>query len=82
MRGRGRRVAPLDDGHEIRGFLLGEPLQGVPDVLGHYRFDPATGNSATVSLPSTTHLRHLRLTVTANTGWPAGQFSEVEAYLS
>lgn len=47
-----------------------------------YRFDPATGNTATVSLPSTTNLRHLRLTVSANTGWPAGQFSEVEAYLT
>ncbi|MEV5872706.1 discoidin domain-containing protein [Streptomyces sp. NPDC052101] len=47
-----------------------------------YRFDPATGNTATVSLPSTTDLRYLRLTVSANTGWPAGQFSEVEAYLT
>ncbi|MGW2717124.1 discoidin domain-containing protein [Streptomyces sp. NPDC001492] len=45
-----------------------------------YRFDPATGNTATVSLPADTSLRHLRLTVSANTGWPAGQFSEVEAY--
>ncbi|WP_327328652.1 glycoside hydrolase family 55 protein [Streptomyces sp. NBC_01210] len=26
-----------------------------------------------------TTTRHLRLTVTANTGWPAPQFSEVEA---
>lgn len=47
-----------------------------------YRFDPATGNTATVALPSGTNLRHLRLTVGANTGWPAGQFSEVEAYLT
>ncbi|MFF4545916.1 discoidin domain-containing protein [Streptomyces sp. NPDC001406] len=47
-----------------------------------YRFDPATGNTATVSLPGGTSLRHLRLTVSANTGWPAGQFSEVEAYLT
>ncbi|MFC8435092.1 discoidin domain-containing protein [Streptomyces sp. NPDC057253] len=45
-----------------------------------YRFDPATGNTATVSLPSGTSLRYLRLSVSANTGWPAGQFSEVEAY--
>ncbi|MGW1044962.1 discoidin domain-containing protein [Streptomyces sp. NPDC002547] len=45
-----------------------------------YRFDPATGNTATVTLPVGTDLRYLRLTVTANTGWPAGQFSEVEAY--
>ncbi|MFI2203443.1 discoidin domain-containing protein [Streptomyces sp. NPDC020192] len=47
-----------------------------------YRFDPATGNTATVSLPSGTGLRYLRLAVSANSGWPAGQFSEVEAYLT
>ncbi|MET9381176.1 discoidin domain-containing protein [Streptomyces sp. NPDC002928] len=47
-----------------------------------YRFDPATGNTVTVTLPAGTSLRHVRLSVTANTGWPAGQFSEVEAYLS
>ncbi|AVH55294.1 MULTISPECIES: discoidin domain-containing protein [Streptomyces] len=47
-----------------------------------YRFDPATGNTVTVSLPSGTNLRYLRLQVTANTGWPAAQFSEVEAYLT
>jgi hypothetical protein len=35
-----------------------------------------------VALPSSTNLRYLRLNVTANTGWPAAQFSEVEAYLS
>lgn len=45
-----------------------------------YRFDPATGNTATVSLPGGTALRYLRLSVSANTGWPAGQFSEVEVY--
>ncbi|WP_069760532.1 discoidin domain-containing protein [Streptomyces sp. LUP47B] len=45
-----------------------------------YRFDPATGNTATVSLPGGTGLRYLRLSVSANSGWPAGQFSEVEAY--
>ncbi len=47
-----------------------------------YRFDPATGNTVTVNLPAGTNLRHLRLHVTANTGWPGAQFSEVEAYLS
>ncbi|MCX5330045.1 discoidin domain-containing protein [Streptomyces sp. NBC_00140] len=45
-----------------------------------YRFDPATGNTATISLPGSTSLHYLRLSVSANTGWPAGQFSEVEAY--
>ncbi|MFJ3197229.1 discoidin domain-containing protein [Streptomyces griseoviridis] len=47
-----------------------------------YRFDPATGNTATVTLPANTNLRHLRLSVSANTAWPAAQFSEVEAYLT
>ncbi|MES4891482.1 discoidin domain-containing protein [Streptomyces sp. NPDC096012] len=53
-------------------------------VLGAqaYRFDPATGNTAAISLPASTSLRHLRLSVSANTGWPAAQFSEVEAYLT
>ncbi len=47
-----------------------------------HRFDPATGNTATVALPASANLRYLRLSVSANTGWPAGQFSEVEAYLT
>ena len=47
-----------------------------------YRFDPASGNTVTVALPSGTNLRYLRLNITANTGWPAGQLSEVEAYLT
>ncbi|MGA5036381.1 discoidin domain-containing protein [Streptomyces capoamus] len=57
---------------------------GYATVVGPqgYRFDPATGNTATVALPGGTNLRYLRLTVSANTGWPAGQFGEVEAYLA
>ncbi|MEU9355334.1 discoidin domain-containing protein [Streptomyces griseoloalbus] len=45
-----------------------------------YRFDPATGNTVTIAVSGS--VRHLRLHVTGNTGWPAAQFSEVEAYLS
>ncbi|MFE9433162.1 discoidin domain-containing protein [Streptomyces sp. NPDC006640] len=47
-----------------------------------YRFDPASGNTVTIPLPAGTSLRYLRLNVTANTGWPAAQLSEVEAYPS
>jgi hypothetical protein len=36
----------------------------------------------TVPLPAGTDLRHLRLNATADGGWPAAPFSEVEAYLS
>ncbi|MES4908901.1 MULTISPECIES: discoidin domain-containing protein [unclassified Streptomyces] len=47
-----------------------------------YRFAPERGNAVTLTLPQNTDLRYLRLHVTANTGWPAAQFSEVEAYLT
>ncbi|MDQ7806301.1 glycosyl hydrolase family 28-related protein [Amycolatopsis sp. A133] len=46
-----------------------------------YTFDPASGNTATVTFPATAQ-RTLRLTFTGNTGWPAGQLSELEAYSS
>jgi hypothetical protein len=44
-----------------------------------YTFDPASGNSVTVNLTTAT-TRFVRLTVTANTGWPAGQLAELEVY--
>ena len=42
-------------------------------------FDPASGNTAILSFP-TANVRYLRLVFTANSGWPAGQLSEFEAY--
>lgn len=65
----------------VQGSADGSAWSTVVAAKDH-RFDPATGNTVTVSLPDGTSLRHLRLQVTANTGWPAAQFSEVEAYLS
>jgi hypothetical protein len=44
-----------------------------------YRFDPATGNTATVTIPSTTQ-RYYQLAFTGNTGWPAAQLSELQLY--
>jgi hypothetical protein len=44
-----------------------------------YTFDPATKNTVTITIPPT-KLRFLKLVVTANTGWPAAQFSEVEVF--
>jgi hypothetical protein len=46
-----------------------------------YSFDPASGNTASASF-SPASVRYLRLTFTANTGWPAGQLSELQAYAS
>ncbi|GIH15068.1 discoidin domain-containing protein [Rugosimonospora africana] len=47
-----------------------------------YTFDPATGNTVSVSLPAGTAAQYLRLSVTANTGWPAAQVAEFEIYSS
>ncbi|MGK5523157.1 discoidin domain-containing protein, partial [Micromonospora sp. URMC 107] len=46
-----------------------------------YTFDPATGNTVTVTLAATSQ-RYLRLTFTGNSSWPAGQLSEFEVYSS
>jgi parallel beta-helix repeat protein len=45
-------------------------------------FDPATGNTVTITLPSGARARYLRLTFTGNTGWPAAQLSAFQAYTS
>jgi hypothetical protein len=44
-----------------------------------YRFDPATGNTVTITVPATSQ-RFLRLNITGNDGWPAGQVSEFQVY--
>lgn len=44
-----------------------------------YVFNPDTGNTATVNFTAAS-TRYVRISVTANTGWPAAQFSEVEIY--
>ncbi|MEH0935802.1 discoidin domain-containing protein [Micromonospora psammae] len=44
-----------------------------------YAFDPAAGNTVTVTVP-TAATRYVRLLITANTAWSAGQLSELEVY--
>jgi hypothetical protein len=45
-----------------------------------YTFNLATGNTATISLPSGTRAQYVRLSFTANTGWDAAQVSEFEIF--
>jgi hypothetical protein len=45
-----------------------------------YTFNPSTGNTVTISLPSGTSAQYLELDFTANTGWDAAQLSEFEVY--
>jgi hypothetical protein len=44
-----------------------------------YTFDPATGNEVSIKVPPS-KVRFVKLDVSANTGWPAAQFSEVEVF--
>ena len=44
-----------------------------------YAFNQASGNTVTITFGATT-TRYVRLNVTANTGWPAGQLAEFEVY--
>jgi hypothetical protein len=46
-----------------------------------YTFNPSTGNTATVTFTASS-VRYIKLTFTANTGWPAGQLSELQVYAS
>jgi hypothetical protein len=46
-----------------------------------YTFNPATGNTATITFTASS-VRYLKLTFTANTGWPAGQLSELQVFAS
>ncbi|RKN24171.1 mycodextranase [Micromonospora musae] len=44
-----------------------------------YTFDPASGNTVSIPVPAGDR-RFVRLTLTGNTGWPAGQLAEFEVY--
>lgn len=46
-----------------------------------YTFNPSTGNTVTVTFTGTA-VRYVKLTFTANTGWPAGQLSELQVFTS
>ncbi|QUQ67348.1 discoidin domain-containing protein [Kutzneria sp. CA-103260] len=62
----------------VQGSTDGSNFSQIVASAG-YTFDPASNNTVTVNYtPLTT--RYLRLNITGNTGWPAGQISEFEVY--
>ena len=75
-------VLKLPAGWGIRTQTLA--VQGSADGTGFstivgsagYAFNPASSNTVTINFPAT-NTRFVRLTITANTGWPAGQISEL-----
>src|SRR6202008_3523725 len=54
----------------LQGSTNGSAWATLSASAGH-AFDPASGNTATITVGPSDQ-RHLRLTFTANTGWPAG----------
>jgi hypothetical protein len=65
---------------QIQGSTDGSAFTTIAGSRG-YSFDPATGNTATATFGAVT-ARYVRLTFTANTGWPAGQLSELQVWAS
>jgi hypothetical protein len=45
-----------------------------------YTFNPSTGNTVTISLPSGTSAQYVELNFTGNTGWDAAQLSQFEVF--
>ncbi|GAA4843119.1 glycosyl hydrolase family 28-related protein [Luteimicrobium xylanilyticum] len=64
----------------VLGSTDGSTFQTLEASAG-YRFDPASGNTVTVTFPAS-DARYVRLTFTGNTGWPAAQLSELGVYAS
>ncbi|MET0493889.1 MAG: discoidin domain-containing protein [Actinoplanes sp.] len=52
---------------------------GTLKAASKYTFTAKTGNRVTITANPRT-ARYLRVSISANSGWPAGQLSEVEAY--
>jgi hypothetical protein len=65
----------------VQGSTDGANFSTVVGSAG-YTFNPATGNTATITFPAAATVRYVRLNFTANTGWPAGQVSEFQVYNS
>jgi hypothetical protein len=63
----------------VQGSTNGTSFSDLVASAG-YTFNPATGNTATINLSGQATTRYVRLNFTANTGWGAGQLSELEVY--
>jgi hypothetical protein len=62
----------------VQGSTTGSNFTDLVASAG-YTFNPSTGNTVTINFGAAT-TRYLRLNFTANTGWAAGQLSELEVY--
>ncbi|MER6226987.1 discoidin domain-containing protein [Streptomyces sp900105755] len=62
----------------LAGSTDGTAFTTLKSAAAH-TFDPGTKNTVTLTFPAVTQ-RYFRVTVTANSGWPAGQVSEFQIW--
>ncbi|MGC4940815.1 CARDB domain-containing protein [Kribbella sp. DT2] len=62
----------------VQGSTNGTAYSDIVTGTG-YNFTPADANTVTITFPATS-VRYVRLNITANTGWAAGQLSEFEVH--
>ncbi|WP_250212723.1 galactose-binding domain-containing protein [Acrocarpospora catenulata] len=62
----------------VQGSANGSTFTDLVGSAG-YVFNPANGNTVTINFAAVS-TRYVRLNITANTGWAAGQISEFEVY--
>jgi hypothetical protein len=63
----------------VLGSADGSTFSTIVGSVG-YTFDPnANNNTVTITFSATT-ARYVRVNITADTGWPAGQISEFQIY--
>ena len=62
----------------VQGSTTGSSFSTIVASAG-YSFDPAAANTVTITFGATS-TRYVRVNITANTGWAAGQLSELEVY--
>ncbi|MFF3441181.1 discoidin domain-containing protein [Streptosporangium sp. NPDC002721] len=62
----------------VQGSTNGSSFTTLAGSAGR-SFDPGSGNTVTITFTATS-TRYVRVNVTGNTGWPAGQLSEFEVY--
>ncbi|QFZ18139.1 discoidin domain-containing protein [Saccharothrix syringae] len=70
----GARTQTLAVQHSTDGTTFGDLVPSAP-----YTFNPASNNTVTIQFTATT-TRYVRLWITGNTGWPAGQVAEFEVH--
>ena len=62
----------------VQGSTNGSTFSTLKNQAG-YTFDPGQANTVNVDVTDTS-VRYVRLSITGNTGWPAGQLSELEVH--